>query len=54
MLLPAANDNRLSYAVEMLREAINALEEDAYELDGSDFEEVERLAKKLMEMVNGE
>lgn len=46
-----ANDNRLSPEVEDLRDAINALEEAAYELEGADFVEVERLYKKLQDMV---
>ncbi len=46
-----ANDNLLSPEVEALRDAINALEENAYELEGADFDEVKRLYDKLKEMV---
>jgi hypothetical protein len=48
----AANDNRFSPEVEALRDAIDALEESAYELQSEDFDEVERLANKLMETIS--
>jgi hypothetical protein len=47
----AANDNELSPEVESLRDAIDTLEENADMLTTADFDEVEKLYKKLQDMV---
>ncbi len=48
----AANDNRFSPEVEMLRDAIDALEENAEALNSEDFDEVEKLMEKFKTMLD--